>query len=115
MRSPPPILHDAYDLTLALYKLVPTFPRAQRFVLGQRIEHEAVELLFAIDAANDPARRRDALAQGSVALDHLRLTLRLATDLGFVPVSHHEALTGSLDALSRQLGGWIRWTAEASR
>jgi hypothetical protein len=53
-RKPPPLLQDAYELTLALYRLVPAFPKAQRFVLGQRIEHAALDILFGIDAANQP-------------------------------------------------------------
>jgi len=110
MRSPPPLLHDAYDLTLQLYKLVPTFPKAQRFVLGQRIENAAVDFLYAIDEANTPRERATALRRASVALDRLRLLLRIATDLGFMPVTRHEALFTTLGALGRQVGGWIKWT-----
>lgn len=107
-RRPPPLLHDSYDLSLALYKLVPTFPKAQRFVLGQRIEHAALDVLFGVDEARDPTARADALRRASTGLDRLRLLVRLATDLGFVSVDSHEALVTRFDQVGRQLGGWMR-------
>lgn len=113
-RSAPPLAHDCYDLTLALYRLVPTFPKAQRFVLGQRVEHASLDLLFQVDEARDPARRDACLREASRALDRLRLLVRLATDLGFVPVATHEALVTRFDAIGKQLGGWIRWRPDAT-
>ncbi|MFO0653009.1 MAG: four helix bundle protein [Polyangiales bacterium] len=112
MRRPPPLLHDAYDLTLALYRVVPTFPKAQRFVLGQRIERAALDVLYGIDDANDARVRAEALQRASVAIDRLRLLLRLATDLGFMPVSRHETFITRMEALGRQVGGWIKWAAQ---
>ena len=108
-RKPPPLLHDVYDLTLALYKLVPTFPKAQRFVLGQRIEHTALEVLFGVEGANAAGARLASLARASRGLDELRLLLRLARDLGFVSIDRHESLSIQLDAAGRKLGGWLKW------
>jgi len=113
MRKPAPILQDVYDLTLELYRLVPTFPKAQRFVLGQRIEHAALELLFGVDAANDKATRALALGRASRGLDELRLLLRLATDLQFIPLDRHERLCVGLAAIGKQLGGWQRWATSS--
>lgn len=110
-RRPPPLLSDVYDLTLDLYRLVPSFPKAQRFVLGQRIEHASLDVLFGIDAANDKAARSASLARASRALDELRLLVRLAKDLGFVSLDRHEGLAIRFDGLGRQLGGWARWAA----
>lgn len=108
-RRPPPLLHDAYDLTLSLYRLVPTFPKAQRFVLGQRIEHAGLEMLFGVEGGNSAAGREASLARASRGLDELRLLLRLARDLGFVSIDRHEAMSVQLDSVGRKLGGWIRW------
>jgi len=112
-RSAPPVLHDCYDLSLALYRLVPTFPKAQRFVLGQRIERVSLDLLFHVDAARDPDDREGALQSASRSLDQLRLLVRMATDLGFVPVATHEALVTRFEAIGRQVGGWLRWQPDA--
>ena len=109
MRRPPPLLHDAYDLTLALYKVVPTFPKAQRFVLGQRIEQASLDVLFGVQHAVDARERLESLRRASRALDELRLLVRLAVDLNFIPVARHEALVTRLDGLGRQLGGWLKW------
>jgi len=108
-RKPPPLLQDVYDLTLGLYRLVPTFPKAQRFVLGQRIEHASLDLLFGVDSANDLERRIESLARASRGLDELRLLVRLATDLGFVSHEKHEALVLRMLEVGRMLGGWKRW------
>lgn len=112
MRRPPPALHDAYDLALALYREVPKFPKAQRFVLGQRIEHASLDVLFAVQRAADENERLDSLQRGSRSLDELRLLVRLATDLGFLSVARHEALARQVDGLGRQLGGWIKWAQQ---
>lgn len=108
-RPPPPVLHDAYDLCLALYRVVPSFPKAQRFVLGQRIEHASLDVLFGVARANDKSQRRAALAEASDGLDRLRLLLRLAKDLGFLPLERHEGIAVRIDALGKQIGGWIKW------
>ena len=112
-RSAPPVLHDCYDLALALYRLAPTFPKAQRFVLGQRIEQAALDLLFRVDEAREPDVRVASLSAASRALDQVRLLVRLATDLGFVPVTTHEALVTRFEAIGRQVGGWLRWRPDA--
>lgn len=113
MRKQPPVLHDAYDLALALYREVPKFPKAQRFVLGQRIEHASLEVLFGVAAAADADARAASLRRASEALDQLRLLVRLAADLGFLPGARHEALVQRIDPLGRQIGGWLKWTPEA--
>jgi len=112
MRKAPPVLHDAYDLALSLYKIVPTFPKARRFVLGQRIERASLDVLFGVQRAGDARVRVESLQRASEALDRLRLLVRMACDLGFMPVARHEAVVGSIDALGRQIGGWLKW-AEA--
>ena len=113
MRKPPPLLQDAYDLVLDLYRIVPAFPKAQRHVLGQRIEQAALDLLFGIDAANDKDGRVSAIDRASRGLDELRLLVRLATDLRFVSIDRHERLALRLDAIGRQLGGWKKWATSA--
>ena len=112
-RRAPPVLHVAYDLALALYRIVPGFPKAQRFVLGQRIEQCAVDLLFRVDAARDPSQQRDALRLASQSLDQLRLLVRLALDLGFLSVDTHESLVTRSQNIGQQLGAWLRWAAAA--
>jgi hypothetical protein len=103
MRHEAPVFHDVYDLCLDLYRLVPTFPKAQRFVLGQRIEGASLGLLFSVQAA---------LGEASVALDQLRLLLRLGRDLRFLSLDLHEHLILRCDEIGRQLGGWARWDGE---
>ncbi len=108
MTRVPPVQHDAYDLALALYREVPRFPKAQRFVLGQRIEHASLTVLFAVQRARETSLREGSLREASRALDELRLLLRLALDLGFVPAERHGALAERVDALGKQIGGWLK-------
>lgn len=112
-RKPPPLLHDVYDLTLDLYRLVPSFPKSQRFVLGQRIENASLDVLFGIDGANEAGQRMTALDRASRGLDQLRLLLRLAKDLGFVRMESHEGISVRIDDVGKKLGGWKRWAASA--
>ena len=83
-------------------------------MLGQRIEHASLDVLFGISAAAEPDVRVTSLRRASEALDQLRLLVRLAADLGFLASARHEALVQRIDPLGRQIGGWLKWKPEVA-
>lgn len=105
----PAIFRESYDLVLAIYRIVPGFPKSQRFVLGQRLEGEAVDLLAALIEANLSRDKEPALRRASIGLERLRIFLRLAKDLSFLDFKRYEELTIRTDAIGRMLGGWLKW------
>jgi len=107
--EPPVIFRAAYDLVLSVYRVVPGFPKSQRFVLGQRLEGEAVDLLAALVEANLTRNKATALGRASLGLERLRIFLRLAKDLSFLDFTRYEELTRRTDDVGRMLGGWLKW------
>ncbi len=107
--EPPVIFRAAYDLVLSVYRVVPGFPKSQRFVLGQRLEGEAVDLLAALIEANLTRDKASALERASLGLERLRIFLRLAKDLSFLDFTRYEELTTRTDEIGRMLGGWLKW------
>ncbi len=67
--------------------LVPTlerFPRSQKFLLGDRIQHTALDVLERLIEATYTRRRGSQLTLANVGLEKLRLLCRLARDLRYL-------------------------------
>lgn len=104
-----PIVQRAYDLCVGLYAHVNRFPRAQRTLLGRLILDEALRMLACLTIANRRAEKQASLAEASGRLDALRITLRLATRLGFLSNGGYARLSGMADEVGRMLGGWLKY------
>lgn len=104
-----PIVQRAYDLCAALYEHVNRFPRAQRTLLGRVILDDGLKMLVLLTVANRRAEKQASLAEASGRLDALRITLRLATRLGFLSNGGYERLSGLADEVGRMLGGWLKY------
>lgn len=103
-----PIVVSAYDLCAALYEHVNRFPRAQRTLIGRLILDEALGMMAALTLANRLADEREALEEGSGWLDALRIAVRLAKRLAFLPNHAYARLAETIDEVGRMLGGWLK-------
>lgn len=102
------IFTKLYDLILWLYPMVNKFPKAQRFVLGQRIENNALELLRLTIKANSSRYKCPILEEFSVELDQLRILIRLSKDFKFMSVNQYGYASGLINEIGKMLGGWIK-------
>jgi len=110
----PAIFREGYELALMLHEQVTRFPRASRHVLGQRIVETAVGLLASLVEANMAARKEPRLEEVSLALEKLRIFVRLARDTQCVDFKKYEAAAVKIDTVGRMLGGWRKWAGGAS-
>jgi hypothetical protein len=108
-----PIVQRAYDLCVDLYAHVNRFPRAQRTLLGRVILDDGLQMLVLLTVANRRTEKQASLAEASGRLDALRITLRLATRLGFLSNGGYARLSGMADEVGRMLGGWLKHDAAA--
>lgn len=91
--------------------LVPTiekFPRSQKFLLGDRIQTTALDVLEALIEATYTRERRAHLARANLGLEKLRVFFRLATELKHIDVRRYEHAARSIDQVGRLVGGWAR-------
>jgi 23S rRNA-intervening sequence protein len=113
------ILTHAVDLLSWLLPQCERFPKAQRFVVTQRLQAAALDFHEALHHANarSGARRWQALQDADAHLNLLRLYLRLAYQWQWLSGGQYQHVSRMVAELGRLLGGWLRQTrgtAEAS-
>lgn len=106
------------DVTKWLFLRVTTFPKTQRFVLGQQIENSALNSLRLIVEANNARTsaatltKLDAL---NVELEVLRSLLRVAYEVKFLKGNSLAFIIGQIDEVGRMRGGWAKRYASRSK
>ena len=91
--------------------LVPTlnrFPRTQRFLLGDRIQRTALDVLESLVEATYTRRRQASLARANLGIEKLRFLLRLAHDLRHLDPRRYEYAARCLDETGRKIGAWMK-------
>ena len=106
--APVTVVPKVYDLVLWLIPRINEFPRAQRFVLGERIETTALDLLDILVEAQYSQDKLELLSRANLALARLRHLLRLANDLHFLGVRRFEFVSEHVEEIGRMIGGWVK-------
>ena len=84
------------------------FPRSQKFLLGDRIQSTATDVLEALIEATYTRRRDPSLSRANMGVEKLRFFFRLARDLRFLDPRRYEHAARSLDETGRRIGAWIK-------
>jgi len=106
------IYQKSYDFILWLFPVINKFPKKQRFVLGQQIENELLEIIKDIILANNEIDKSRILKRISVRLDTLRILIRLAKDLRFLSIKHYENAAVKMNEIGKLLNGWMKRFAQ---
>jgi len=110
-----PALEAMYRFTLWLVPTVEKFPRSQKFLLGDRIQSTALDVVERLIEATYTRARRPALQAANLGLEKLRVLFRLATEMRYLDDRRYEHAARSLDEVGRLIGGWMRADAQAAR
>jgi four helix bundle protein len=102
------IFQKTYDLIIYLHPVVNKFPKAEKFVLGQRIENTALNVLEGIIAANQETDKEEILKKTGVELEKLRMFIRLAKDLKFISIGQYEHTSLMVNEIGKMLGGLMK-------
>ena len=89
-----------------LIPAVEKFPRSQKFLLGDRIQSTAVDVLEALIDATYTKDRNPKLAAANLGVEKLRVLFRLSTELRHMDLKRYEHAARSLDEIGRLIGGW---------
>jgi hypothetical protein len=95
-----------YQFMLWLVPAVEKFPRSQKFLLGDRIQATALDVLERLIEATYTRARRQHLDEANLGVEKLRFLFRLAKDLKHLDMGRYEHAARSLDEIGRLIGGW---------
>lgn len=107
-----PIFTKLYDLYRAIAESLPSFPKTQRYSLGERLETvvlDILELLFFVPLSSTKLETLQAM---SVKVDLLKVLLRLAKDTRALSSGQYLVLQEMLQEIGKMLGGWIKATQQ---
>ena len=107
-RETGPALEAHYQFLLWLVPAVDGFPRRQKFLLGDRIQRTALDVLEALVEATYTKRRDPHLTQANLGIEKLRFLFRLAWDLRHLDTRRYEYAARSLDDIGRKVGAWSK-------
>ncbi len=101
-----PALEAMYRFMLWVVPTVEKFPRSQRFLLGDRIQGTALDVMERLIEATYTRQRSALLREANLGIEKLRILFRLATDLRHLDKKRYEHSARELDEIGRLIGGW---------
>jgi hypothetical protein len=107
-RQVSPALERAYQFLAWLIPTLDRFPRRQKFLLGDRIETVALDVLEGLVEATYTRNRGRVLEAVNLKLDKLRFLFRLSTELQLLDQRRYEHASRGIDEIGRLVGGWIK-------
>ncbi len=110
-----PVFHQMHQFVLWLYPTVNKFPKNQRFVLGQRLERQAIDLIELLVEAKFSSRKFTPLKKASIKINTLLVLIRLARDLNFLSANQYEFASKNIDEISSMIGGWLKTESSFSK
>ncbi|MFO1319020.1 MAG: diversity-generating retroelement protein Avd [Burkholderiales bacterium] len=109
-RAHGPALEKTYQFLLWLIPTVEKFPRGQRFLLGDRLQATALDVLEDLIEATYSAHAEGPLRRVNLALEKMRFLCRLSKDLKYLSLDRYEFASRGLDEVGRLVGGWLKAT-----
>jgi 23S rRNA-intervening sequence protein len=103
-----PAVEAHYQLLNWLMPTIARFPREQRFLLGDRIQSTALDVLEALIEATYTRDRRGHLARANLGLEKLRFFFRLAHEQGHLDARRYEHAARQVNEVGRLVGGWAK-------
>ena len=107
-RETGPALESHYRFTLWLVPVLERFPRSQKFLLGDRMQAMAMEVLESLIEATYTRQRAAHLARANLGIEKLRFLCRLAQDLRYLDRRRYEHAARCLDDTGRRIGARTR-------
>lgn len=97
-----------YRFILWLVPTVERFPRRQKFLLGDRIQATALDVLERLIEATYTRRRSGRVASANLGLEKLRLLIRLARYRRLLDPRRYEHAARHIDDTGHRVGAWTK-------
>ncbi|MFA5780467.1 MAG: diversity-generating retroelement protein Avd [Elusimicrobiota bacterium] len=108
MNKPVQIIPKTYDFILWIIEKINKFPRSQKFVLGDRIEHYLLDILDMLIEAQYSKEKVAILRLANLKLEKIRYLIRISKDLRYIDLKAYEFSASSVNEIGKMLGGWLK-------
>lgn len=108
------IQQKVYDMILYAYPALEQMPKSQKFSLAQDMKHCMDKIMRLTITANKKYTKRTTLQELDVEVAALKVYLRIAYDLRYLPPKKYEVWSGQVVEIGKMVGGWIRSQREAA-
>lgn len=111
-----PIYLRTHELYKVFYGYLSSFPRKDRYTLGQKCEAVLLEVMEAVIVAGSLSKQEKlpVLKRASIKVDVLRALFSLGKDLKIIDNKKYMVLEKLLTEIGKMLGGWIKNTNNQS-
>ncbi len=107
-RASGPALEAMYQFLLWLVPVLEKFPRSQKFLLGDRLQVQALAVLDQLIEATYSKDRIGYLRAANLGLEKLRFGVRMAKDLRHLDLARYEFAARAIDNIGRMVGAWLK-------
>jgi hypothetical protein len=97
-----------YQFLLWLIPTLEKMPRSQKFLLGDRLQSEALQVLDSLISGTYTRQREPHLKAANLGLEKMRFGIRLAKDLRHLDLKAYAHAARCIDDVGRLVGGWIK-------
>ena len=110
MSDQPNVVLKMREFIKILVPVVDNFHRHQRFIIGARIENQALDLLdLLLETYYGPKQsKKTKLYAANLSIEKLRHLLRLAYELKYMNSKKLDQLMQMLLEIGRMIGGWLK-------
>lgn len=104
------IIHKTYDFYLLLHANIKTFPKTERYILGQKCEEFSLNFMILLLQANksENYNKTKILFEASDKLDLIKILIRASKDVKALPEKKYLEIENAIQEIGRMLGGWIK-------
>ncbi len=113
-----PLFQAVYKLYVAWHVRCETIPKKDRFAIGQKTENFLLEILTLVVTAyhtKDPIQKKEILDKTNIALECVKITIRLAKDIKAIEQRWYVEYESHLQEIGKQLGGWMASVHKTNR
>lgn len=100
------IQQKVYDMIMYGYPALEQFPKSQKFSLAQDIKKCMDAVMRYVIAANKKYTKKTTLQDLDIEVAALKVYLRMALDLGYLPPKKYEVWSKMAVEVGRMVGGW---------
>ena len=104
----PKVLIQWYNYAKWMLERVESFPKSQRFILGQRLANHLMDVLEILVRATYARDKRALLIEANQGIEMTRWIVRMVSDRKLLSAKQFQYSAVQLNECGRMVGGWLK-------